>query len=830
MRKNLLIFAVLVTAVALVAGSFALPAMAAESGASVTETAEQTGVSVVSEDVSLRGEYEKHYLMSDGSYQAVVYSEPVHELVDGAWVEITSTNQNARDSATTDNTKSNIIDNYVLQGGGVQNKSLDRLYIGNRSAGLTRAYIQFATMPTIPEGSTITSATMTLHLTSGTSTAANASAYMVTGGEWTSGTIQWSNMPTANALLQGDISHNNVTGYTFSCLSAVQTWYNGDPTGQHNNYGIMLKYANESIDDYNAVYSADCTDANKRPSLSIIYYTTPSEIDILEGYTRQLSVSGATGTITWASDNTAIATVDSNGVVTGIKAGMATITASVGDIVYDAFTVYVKLPDGVYRIENANTEWYLGTNYGIEEHTQVKILPVATNGIGQARQLWAVKYLDSGLYSVRPMCKSDMALHQENGFVDITTVGNVDSIIALPNANLWKIELGVDGYLFKCGGQSTQTMWVSSVFPYASVKTGKYASTNANFRWSMTKVAAVTNEVLLIDTKTGESAANVTRYISPGATATLAELNITACFMCTNSTDQRIVWSTLNPSVVSVNAETGAVTALTAGAMATIVAKYIYNGLEYNNYYTIQVQKRDAPVFCIKHYYDIGYGIREGNAMEKIQVYHATVEARFESVFDIEMYPYFYTFTSICDDCKIDQFGSVAYTNLDSFCNHSTSCTQRDQLRNDIIAQGVEGNEIMSIVLWTGHRMCNDQEDRSSSRSDLHSVVITRRDTAPWNEDTECYEEETDEVKFIKESFTLLHELSHQLGAPDHYCRGASASEGCSNSYCDTCYFGYNSPRACVMSREYDLSLLSDEELYCMDCEAVIESHLADHH
>lgn len=154
-------------------------------------------VTVLWEDETLRGEYEKHFLMSDGTYQAVVYSYPVHELVDGVWVEIESTNPNARGDVSPDSAQSNIIDNYVLQGYDVQNNNLDRLYIGNRSTGLTRAYIQFSVMPTIPAGATIIAATMTLYLTSGTSTAANASAFQVTGGDWTSGTIQWSNKPDA---------------------------------------------------------------------------------------------------------------------------------------------------------------------------------------------------------------------------------------------------------------------------------------------------------------------------------------------------------------------------------------------------------------------------------------------------------------------------------------------------------------------------------------------------------------------------------------------------------------------------------------------------------
>lgn len=232
---------------------------------------------IVEEDISLRGEYEKHYLMSDGSYQAVVYSYPVHELVDGAWAEIESTNQNARGSISTDTERTNIVDNYVLQGAGVQDRNRDRLYIGNRSAGLTRAYIRFATMPTLPAGSSITAATMTLHFTSGTSTAANASAYQVTGGQWASGEIQWSNKPAADILLQSNISHNNCTGYTFSCLTAVQHWYDGDTAGQNENYGIMLRYYDETVDDYNAVYSAEYDDESKRPNTYLKKYAYYNE-------------------------------------------------------------------------------------------------------------------------------------------------------------------------------------------------------------------------------------------------------------------------------------------------------------------------------------------------------------------------------------------------------------------------------------------------------------------------------------------------------------------------------------------------------------------------
>ncbi|MBQ8399147.1 MAG: hypothetical protein IJX08_04175, partial [Clostridia bacterium] len=53
---------------------WAVEAPAAEEQGTVPE-----GVTVVSEDESKRTAFEKHYLLSDGTYYAVSYAEAVHE-------------------------------------------------------------------------------------------------------------------------------------------------------------------------------------------------------------------------------------------------------------------------------------------------------------------------------------------------------------------------------------------------------------------------------------------------------------------------------------------------------------------------------------------------------------------------------------------------------------------------------------------------------------------------------------------------------------------------------------------------------------------------------
>ncbi len=171
-------------------------------------------------------------------------------------------------SASTDQT--NGIDNSVEQGSGVITHTLDRLYAGKRNGKKRRFYQKFKTMPTIPSGAIINSATQTFYVTSGTSTGNSLKAHKV-DADWNSKTITWSNKPAAFAQIKSNIGHNGLTRYNIDMKSAVKTWYKGSTTGQNKNYGIMVQYNNESINDFNTVYSADFATAAKRPQLKINY-------------------------------------------------------------------------------------------------------------------------------------------------------------------------------------------------------------------------------------------------------------------------------------------------------------------------------------------------------------------------------------------------------------------------------------------------------------------------------------------------------------------------------------------------------------------------------
>ena len=491
---------------------------------------------------------------------------------------------------STDRTQQNIIDNYVLEGSGVQNNNLDRLYIGKKSGKIARDYIKFSAMPTIPAGSTITAATMTVYLLSGTSTANTANAYRVTGGNWSSGTITWDNKPSATTLLASGIGHNNKTYYSFSCKTAVQTWYGGSTTGQTTNYGIMLRYTDETISDYNSVYSADYSDETKRPLLTITYQAPSNTVKVIEGSTSTLTAPNVSGTITWSSSNTTIATVSTSGKVTGVKAGKTTISASVNGTVHQTYTVYVAIVDGVYYIKNNSTNYYLSSKGGgISDGTRIVQASKTESTTTGLWQLWKVKYLSSGYYSIRPMHKLNMGIAVPSSTVTITDIGTSDTLNAIVSYASWTISFDGSGYVFKNQGVNSKALASpenSGNGAYVSATT--YAS-NARFRWTLEKVSSISNQVLLYDTTTNSAITNGVRYIAPGETLTLEELNLMPAFVSTYNIDQTVTWSVGNSQIATVNESTGAVTGRRNGRCTTITVKKTDNGVTYSKTYTIYV-------------------------------------------------------------------------------------------------------------------------------------------------------------------------------------------------------------------------------------------------
>lgn len=113
------------------------------------------------------------------------------------------------------------------------------------------------------------------------------------------------------------------------------------------------KYVHGSVFSSDYYYDGDWINFEGGTDVKSIT-VSPSSLNLLSGETGKLAVmisprSAATQPVTWTSDNTAVATVDSSGIVTGVGGGSVTITASVGGT-SDTCTVTVTDVDWVKKV------------------------------------------------------------------------------------------------------------------------------------------------------------------------------------------------------------------------------------------------------------------------------------------------------------------------------------------------------------------------------------------------------------------------------------------------------------------------------------------------
>ena len=229
----------------------------------------------------------------------------------------------------------------------------------------------------------------------------------------------------------------------------------------------------------------------------------------------------------------------------------------------------------------------------------------------------------------------------------------------------------------------------------------------------------------------------------------------------------------------------------------------------------------EVPQYTINHYIDEGYKVRFGG-ISNVSVYHDVVADKFYSLFGVELNLNTTSHVSSADSCKKTQFGSVTTSNLTASCVHSTNHLTTSALRK---LMG-NGTCLSSRVLWTGHILPGNPSSNSVFSS--YSVVITPRHTT---DSTNSYINLSDSKVRTESIYTLMHELSHQLGAPDHYCRKDYQSDGkCTNAYCDVCVYGMTTPRSCMMSYRYNIETTDESELYCFSCRDKINEHLALNH
>ena len=431
---------------------------------------------------------------------------------------------------------------------------------------------------------------------------------------WTESTVTW-NTIGSNFDTSVDFGTTMYNGQwsAFEITNLVKGWKSETYTA---NCGFILKNTNES--NNKSFDFCECSTTGNRPYVVLTYTPTISlnysSFDIDEGATRTITATTHPSglTVSWITSDSTAATV-SGGIVTGVAAKTTAVTIS-ASVTVDGTTytttcqVYVTISDGVYYLKNQNSNYYLHVKDGnINNYTDVVQFPLYGSSYINAyriRQLWKIKYIGSGKYSVRPMHKLNMGLDVDDGNVDIYTIGTTDSLSGIINNARWSIgrySNSSSGLIFQNNGTASKTMQVSGASNTieASVIAGNYSSISLNCRWMPTLVSSPPTGVIIYDTSTGLYVNPAIRYVSPGETRSLYSFNLTAAFYSGTAITQTVTWSSSDTSVATVNSSTGNVTGVSPG-WTVIYASRLVGGTTYSASYDVYVTEIANGTYFLK--------------------------------------------------------------------------------------------------------------------------------------------------------------------------------------------------------------------------------------
>lgn len=683
----------------------------------------------------------------------------------------------------------------------------------------TVAYFKFD-LPLLPLGSEIQIATLHMyyyyqdHVTTGN---VQVKANMVVQ-DWSESTLTWNSAQQMNNYgimdtwpvyqsLSGSIgAYEDSPGtIAFNLINFVNFWQNGTP-----NYGIALRYM-DSTNDLAIIKSTEA-EAQYRPFFTVTY-TEP------------------------------------------------------------------RIADGVYWIQNTASNMYLDVKNGgyakgtiVQQNTQAN----ATNQRSQLFKITFVRtYNNENYYSIRPMTNSGMGLSapltgSDRGVsLELMFPGELD------NASLWDrmwiISDNGTHYTLK-NGNGTQGGYLTAQGNTAGAQMITCDSITNNGKWQLVRYTGDTLQGVVFTNKVLELYTGETADFDAVVYSSVVGVNGPAVFSVSNLDNTATDKATIDPS-------SGELTALKDGK---VIARVTFDGTQTRWGVTVTIER--AYDFEVVHYYDGGMLARYDDARADIISYQEVCSGIFWQLFNLRVDYSLQQYTSCIDECKSGATGQNinVFCPLCEFCEDSESveicedcngckncghcegdekcihcmyldnceicqtcgnckkcrrCIYHrtgDSIREDALEEIEWGTPTLTRAVWTGHRLNNSE---ISNSLEMERMILVFIDTSA-KENGENFP-----VEHVRQDriFTLLHELSHQLGAKDHYCAG-NASNGydnpCGNVYCYKCYYNLPEPE-CVMDRVYDdleERLISGDlsGIYCAECLGTgdngIPNHLMDHH
>ncbi len=292
------------------------------------------------------------------------------------------------------------------------------------------------------------------------------------------------------------------------------------------------------------------------------------------------SVSVNNPSISWNTDNSAIATVDSTGKVTAVNYGTTMIYAFIyytkgdGSSGYDSryFYIDVTLQSGTYFINNENSDYIIGyenytnLNGNLQENAILEVIDRGSNAYvpptaNQRYMFFKIKNLGNGEFSIRSMLDSSMGWTDDGTGVVMTTIGTTDS--AVPTNARWKIKYTSSGYMIYPANDPEVAV---RGFPMvgADIDLVDYDSSDDIQKWNFTAMSISCHGIIW---------GNTPDYVPIGETVTFSVRGIYSTDLTVNG-QRNITWSVASgTSFASINSSTGVLEGESVG-IATVEAYY----------------------------------------------------------------------------------------------------------------------------------------------------------------------------------------------------------------------------------------------------------------
>ena len=461
----------------------------------------------------------------------------------------------------------------------------------------------------------------------------NASQYInlypMNNTAWTESEVTWNNVGTYNASVNFGTTLPRNNWATFDITQLVKGWKNNTYSA---NAGFIMVSSDETVDK--SFLSSEYSVTENRPYVVMTYIERISidetEFTVNKGGTviATATTNSSNPVINWTVADTSIATVNASGVITGIKLGTTTLTASITDengTHTDSAQVHVIQPDGVYYIKNKATNRYMHVKDGkINNAFVVQNTKVSSTApdLQKIPQMWKIQYLEDGKYLIRPMHKLDMLLttydDSENTPVEVFQFTSQNTSIPILDYCRWTISEDSDGYIFQNEGDSDYTLQMSSAVATigVGVVAGAYNSTQQHHKWVLEAISSPPSGIVIYDFFTGYPIANnEVKYIAPEETRTLNDMTLVAAVYSGSTNSQDVIWDTSSPYSVSVDINTGDITGNMYGIESEISATQYLDGNFKSVKYLVKVTEIPEGTYYIRSLHSNRYVDIENQVM-----------------------------------------------------------------------------------------------------------------------------------------------------------------------------------------------------------------------